>query len=156
MMGRESHYGAAPWDGSPELPSEICGDEPCHEHYLTLGLSFFHTLMKASHEDQMRILRENFGIAYSSLSSALEEDALDWDNPMYDAWKMGAFLGFDGNNDRDGANAAWVCSARNKVEVRYNQYSKEGLRKWGYIMWDKRRLDEWNVLLENPQDFSVE
>lgn len=112
--------------------------------------------MKASHEDQMRILRENSGIEYSSLSGALEEDGPDWEDPLYDAWTNGAFLGFDGDSDRDGPNAAWVWSTGNKVEIRYNQYSKEGLRKWGYVMWDKERLDQWTILHENPHEYLIE
>lgn len=129
----------------------VYGDEPYHEHYLILGLSFFHTLMKASHEDQMRLLRENSGIEYFSLSSALEEDGL-----MYYALTNRAFLSFKSDSDRDGPNAAWVWSTGNKVEIRYYQYEKKGLRGWAYVMWDKERLDQWTILQENPQDYFLE
>lgn len=41
---------------------------------------------------------------------------------MYHAWKMGAFLELNRDSKRDGLNAAWVWSARNKAEIRDYQY----------------------------------
>ena len=131
----------------------VYDDESCHEHYLSLGLSFFHTFIRASHEDRLTLLRENMGISYSSLSRALEEDGPDWDNPMYDAWLNEAPLGFDRDNDKNSPNAAWPWSTRNKVELRYYQSHTESLRKWGYVMWDIDRLDRWSILQENPDDY---
>ena len=128
----------------------VYGDESCYEHYLSLGLGFFHTVISASREDQMCMLRENSGLSYDSLSGALEEDGPEWDNPMYDAWTSGATLKFSRDSDSDGPNAAWPWSTGDKVEIRYYQSHKEGLRKWGYVMWDKWRLDRWSVLQQNP------
>ena len=129
------------------------GDEACHEHYLELGLPFFHTCIKAPHEDQMSLLRENPGISFTSLSGALEEEAADWDDPMYDAWVRKDTLAFHNDDCKDGPNAAWPWSTGNKVEIRFNQSHTEGLRKWGYVMWDKDRLDRWSILQENPDDY---
>ena len=112
------------------------GDEACHEHYLELGLPFFHTCIQASHEDQMSLLRENPGISFTSLSGALEEEAADWDDPMYDAWVRKDTLTFHKDDCKAGPNAAWTWSTGNKVEVRFNQPDTAGLRKWGYVMWD--------------------
>ena len=145
-----------------ELTLEVCekanallvdGDELCHEHYLSLGLGFLHTFIRASHEDQMTMLRENLGISYSSLSDALEEEAPEWDDPMYDAWKRKDTLVFHKDGYKDGPNAAWPWSTGNQVEIRYNQPDTAGLRKWGYVMWDKDRLDRWSILQENPGDY---
>ena len=132
------------------------GDEDCHEHYLSLGLHLFQTCIKASHEDQLRILGKNSGVLNPSLSKVLEEDGPEWDNPMYDAWRNKAFQGFYGDSDRDGPNAAWTWSPGNKVEIRYYQPDKVGLRKWGYVMWDKERLDHLTILQEDPQNFCGE
>ena len=134
----------------------MSGEETYHERYLSLGLGFFHALVKASHVDQMHILGDNARISYSSLSSALEEEAPEWDNPMYDAWTDRALQGFYGDNDKDDPNAAWTWSTGNKVEIRYYQSNKVGLRKWGYVMWDKERLDQWNILQENYHDYLIE
>lgn len=128
-------------------------DQSCHEHYLSLGLGFFCTLMKASHEDQMQMLRENIGLSDLSLSSALEDDGPFWDSPMYDAYIDRAFQEFHSDCDRDAPNAAWIWSAEDKVDIRYYQSDKAGLRTWGYVMWDKERLDQWSILHENPHDY---
>ena len=99
------------------------------------------------------MLRENLGISYSFLSDALEEEAPEWDDPMYDAWKSKDTLAFHKDAYKDGPNAAWPWSTENKVEIRYNQPDTAGLRKWGYVMWDKDRLDRWSILQENPDDY---
>ncbi len=131
----------------------VFDDEPWDEKYLSLGLRFFHTIIKGSHEDQLDMMYNYSGISNPSLSEALEEEAPEWDNPMYDAWLNQDFQGFSGDDDRDSPNAAWVWSTKNKVEIRYYQSDKEALRKWGYVMWDKVRLDQWNFLQENPDDY---
>ena len=109
----------------------VYGDESCHEHYLFFGLGFFHTFVRASHEDQMRMLRDNSGISYSSLSSALEEYGLEWGKFIDDDRTSGATLGFHGDSYKDGPNAAWLWSNGDEAEIRYFQSNKEGLRKWG-------------------------
>lgn len=130
----------------------VYDDESCHEHYLSLGLGFFCTLMKASHENQMRMLRENIGLSDLSLSSALKEDGPQYSNYKYDASVDQALRGFQSDSDRDAPNAAWIWSTRNKVDACYCQANEAGLRKWGYVMWDKERLERWNILQESPND----
>lgn len=138
------------------LPVSIDG-VPWRDHHLSRGLGFFHTFMKASQKDKLHLLRnDSYDFAYSSLSRVLEEKGPEWDNPMYDAWENQAFQGFHGDDDRDGPNAAWPWSTENKVEIRYYQSDKEGLRKWAYVMWDKERLDQWAILKENPHDYFME
>ena len=100
-----------------------------HEHYLTLGLGFFHTLIKASHEVQMRMLRENSRTSWSWLSRTLEQDTLDWDSPMYDAWVSEATLKFPRDSDKHGPNAAWTWSTGHEFEISYYHPHKEGLRQ---------------------------
>ena len=175
IMEEKSGSGVPPWENEPGLPLDgqsivelefgigrtanvllDYDDEPCIEHYLSLGLDFFHTFISASHEDQMNMLRKNSCFSYRSLSRTLEQDGPDWDNPMYDAWANGAPLGFDGDGDKNGPNAAWPWSTGNSVEIRYYESHKAGLRKWGYVMWDKERLDRWGILGENPRDHLVE
>lgn len=126
-------------------------------HYPDLGLCFFHTCIKASHEDDKSLLRWNRWNArrwnYSCLSYALQEEALEIDDPMYDAWVRKDTLVFHKDGCKDGPNAAWPWSTGNKVEIRYNQPDTAGLRKWGYVMWDKDRLDRWSILQEDPDEY---
>ena len=99
------------------------------------------------------MLRENLSSSCASLSDALEEEGPVWDDPMYDAWNRKDSLAFHKDGDKDGPNAAWPWSTGNKVELCYNQPGTAGLRKWGYVMWDKDRLDRWSILQENPDDY---
>lgn len=134
----------------------VFGDEACHEYYLSLGLGFFHTIIRVSHEDQMCMLRENSRISFTSLSSTLEDNGLEYGCSVDDAWTSGAPLEFHGDSYKDGPNAAWLWSTGGEAEVCYFQPNKEGLRKWGYVMWDKERLDRWSILQQNFQDYLVE
>ena len=124
-----------------------------HEHYLTLGLGFFHTLIKAFHEVQMRMLRENSGLSWSWLSSTLEEEPRDMDNLMDDARPSETTLEFQRDSDKDCPNAAWTWSTGHETKIYYYHPYKEGLRQWGYVMWDKERLDGWAILQEDPYDY---
>ena len=127
----------------------------CYEHYLSLGLGFFHTLIKASHEDQMRMLRENSSISLTSLSNTLEEQDRGWEIAMYNEWAIEATLDFERDSDKDGPNAAWTWSTGHKDEIHYHHFSKKGLRKWGYVMWGKERLDQWSILRENIDEYRI-
>ena len=71
---------------------------------------------------------------------------------MYDAYRKRATIVFDGDVRTDCPNAAWIWSTKNKVEIRYDQYEKKGMRKWGYVMWDRERLDQWNIFQEKPSE----
>ena len=101
----------------------------------------------------MSLLRWNADSSYSCLSYALQEEALEVDDPMYDAWKREDTFAFHKDGYQDGPNAAWPWSTRNKVEIRYYQPNRAALRKWGYVMWDKDRLDRWSILQENPDGY---
>lgn len=134
----------------------VLGEEDRHEHYLLLGLRFFHTIIRASHEDQMHMLQENLGISCTSLSSALEENGLEYGGYYGDDDETsGAPSEFLGDSYKDSPNAAWLWSTGGEAELCYFQSNKEGLRKWGYVMWDKERLDRWNILQQNLQDYLV-
>ena len=122
------------------------------EHYLTLGLVFLHTLIKASHEVQMRMLQENSATSWSWLSSTLEEEPRDMDNLMDDARASETTLEFERDSDKDCPNAAWTWSTGHEFKICYYDPYKKGLRQWGYVMWDKERLDEWAILQEKPYD----
>ncbi len=136
----------------PANVSPVFDHKSCHQHYLNLGLGFFHTVMKASPEDKLRMLQDNLRASFSSLSSALEEEGPQWDSPMYDAYESGASIVFVGDDRTNYPNAGWIWSTKNKVEIYYDQYENKGMRKWGYVMWDRERLDQWNIFQEKPSE----
>lgn len=125
------------------------------DNHLSLGLGLFHTFIMASQEDQSRIIREHAGISIKSLSTALAEEGLDFKNPIYDAWHNGTFQAFRSDSEKDGPNAAWLWSTRNNAELDYYQPDKRGLRKWGYVMWDRERLDQRGILQNNIDDYLI-
>jgi hypothetical protein len=49
-------------------------------------------------------------------------------------------------SEEEGPNAGWTWANNNKVELRYGQWITEELRDWGYVMWDKSRLEKMGVL----------
>ena len=102
--------------------------------------------MLASHDDQMRILEENSWASYESLTLVLKEERLYGADPMYRAYVDGAYYQICSDSDKDAPNAAWTWSTGNRVELHYYQPDKEDLRKWGYVMWDKERLDQCYIL----------
>lgn len=53
------------------------------------------------------------------------------------------------NKDLDGKpNVAWTWSSDYRDERWYFSPLTEDLRAWGYVFWDKERLDDWGVLDE--------
>ena len=169
--GREYHYGDVSWassydfDGiveSARIRHELAADmklvdesDP-YRYHLSLGLDFFHNLIMASHDHQMRILS---GSAQSwtmeSLTTALEEERLWGTDPLYESYEEGASYGLCSDSDKDAPNVAWTWSTWNRIKLDYYRYDKEDLRKWGYVMWDKERLDQWKILQEDPRKYGV-
>ncbi len=93
----------------------VLSRKPYHQHYLSLGLGFFHTVLRASREDKLRILQDNMGYSFWSLSRALEEGP-EWDSPMYDAYRNRATIVFDGDDRTDCPNAAWIWSTKTRLK----------------------------------------
>jgi len=55
-------------------------------------------------------------------------------------------------NELAGPNAGWTWSNGEKHTSRWFEENKTPMRKWGYVMWDKRRLEELNILDNDPKD----
>ncbi len=63
-------------------------------------------------------------------------------------------LWFEG--DEEGKpNVGWVWAKRDADAEgleRYFEDGDEGVRKWGYVMWDNARLKRWGVLLAREEE----
>lgn len=111
------------------------------------GLNFLRKISQASASDQICLLKKNLiDTTGFFLTCTLEEMPYDYvySTDAFDDWINQSPLRFI--DDNDGPNAAWTWSNGDKVELFPFESSKEDLRKWGYVMWDKDRLDRWGVL----------
>ena len=124
-------------------------EERCMSH----GLKFLRRISQASDSDQVSMLRKNLDEPYLFLTDALGEDPYDYvyRTHAFDEWmNKSAFRFVDDNN---GPHAAWTWSCGDVVELFAFQLWKEDLRKWGYVMWDKARLDRWGVLEGSNKEY---
>lgn len=65
----------------------------------------------------------------------------------YQDWKSGQQLEFEGG-DLQKCNFAWLCLHQMKPYPGYNDKCDRDLRTWGYVFWDKDRLDQMRLLEE--------
>lgn len=124
-------------------------EERCMSH----GLGFLRRISQASAFDQVCMLRKNLIDTHFFLTRTLEEEPYDYvyRTNAFGDWINKLALRFVG--DSDGPNAAWTWSNGGSVELFPFQPSKENLRKWGYVMWDKERLDRWGVLESSNEEY---
>ena len=120
---------------------------------MSRGLGFLRRISQASTSDQICMLRKNFIQTHFFLTRALEEEPNDYVDRMnaFDDWIDKLPLRFA--DDSDGPNAAWTWSNGDIVELFHFQPSKKKFRKWGYVMWDKERLDQWGVLESSNEQY---
>lgn len=52
---------------------------------------------------------------------------------------------FEGDSVRSGPNMIWLWTTGNKLESSYFRWQDEPLREWGYVFWDQKRLEKWNL-----------
>lgn len=121
------------------------------EACMSVGLDFLFKMMKASKSEQLVMLEENRTEEYTFRTACLTARTQDYPSPTLadGQWVVGTSLPFI--SDEDGPNAAWVWANRGKVEFEYFLESTEPLRDWGYVMWDKKRLDERGDLQESER-----
>lgn len=117
------------------------------------GLCFLRRICQAPAFDQVCMLRNNLIDTHFFLTRTLEEEPYDYvyRTNIFNDWVNKLALRF--LNDNDGPNAAWTWSNGDAVELFPFQPSKEKLRKWGYVMWDKERLDRWGVLESSNEEY---
>ena len=117
------------------------------------GLDFLRRISQASASDQVSMLRKNLIDTHFFLTRTLEEEPYDY------VYRTNAFIDWINKvalrfvDDSEGFNAAWAWSNGGVVELFPFQPSKENPRKWGYVMWDKERLDRWGVLESSNEEY---
>jgi hypothetical protein len=120
------------------------------ETLLLLGLPYLSKVLKSTvPEETFELLKEHiipsYGHAPPFLTEALEAESY---GVYYGSAGRRRNLVFDGDEEGK-ADAGWV-RARKDVEVEdmegYFEERDDGVRSWGYVMWDKERLDGWGVL----------
>ena len=123
------------------------------EHCMSHGLRFLPKIAQASTFDQIRMLKKNLIDIHMFLTRALGEQPYDYVyvTDAYDDWIDKSPLRFV--DDGGGPNAAWTWSTGDIVELFSFQDQKTDLRKWGYVMWDKERLDRWGVLESSNKEY---
>ena len=120
---------------------------------MSRGLGFLRRISQASPSDQVTMLRKNLIHTHVFLTLVLEEEPDDYVDrtTAFDDWIDKLPLRFA--DDSDGPNAAWTWSNGDIVELFHFLPSKKNLRKWGYVMWDKERLDRWGVLESSNEQY---
>lgn len=111
------------------------------------GLVYLRSMLQAaaSPPRQIEMLRENAWEFGDSLRDVLMAPPYDHTFPTqgYIDWTNRVELRFTNDTVKD-VNAAWVWSTGGRVEIMYARWYE--LIEWGYVFWDKERLDGWGVL----------
>jgi len=122
-----------------------------------MGIAWFHRFATASLQNKRSMIGKHtqsaaFGLG-GMLTKALNVEPYDYSfrTETNRAYLEGQAM-YIGSDCLKEPNSAWVWSSGNKVQVLYNEANKQSLRKWGYVMWDRSRLNDWQVLGENISD----
>ena len=117
------------------------------------GLVFLLQISRASSDDQVYMLRKNLLDTHFFLTRTLEEEPYDfvYRTDAYTNWINKSLLQFA--SDSEGPNAAWTWSNGDVQELFPFEPEKKVPRKWGYVMWDKERLDRWGVLESSNEEY---
>lgn len=125
-------------------PDDVMLDEYI-ERCISRGIPHLQTILQAPSPKQVKMLWDNMLEMGYFLTGLVEETPYDFmsHTQRYHDWMNQAELRF--TKDTFGnPNAAWPWSTGNKVEILYNE--RPELIEWGYVFWDKERLDRWGIL----------
>ena len=117
------------------------------------GLVFLLQIIRASSDNQVYMLRKNLLDTSFFLTRTLEEEPYDYvyRTDLFNNWINRSPLRFA--SDNEGPNAAWTWSNGDVQELFPFEPQKKIPRKWGYVMWDKERLDRWGVLESSNEPY---
>ena len=117
------------------------------------GLVFLLQISRASSDDQVCMLRKHLLGTSFFLTRTLEEEPYDfvYVTEVYTDWINKSPLRFA--SDSEGPNAAWTWSNGDVQELFHFEPRKKVPREWGYVMWDKERLDRWGVLESSNEKY---
>ncbi|KAL9602317.1 MAG: hypothetical protein Q9219_001883 [cf. Caloplaca sp. 3 TL-2023] len=122
------------------------------EHFMSKGLSFLQKIFESSGLERADLVIRGSKIHRYYLSDALPDPLRDGDTPdEFDDGPMeceGDFLGDELENLAQGL----FWANRGKVPLRYGRQPLQGLRQWGYMFWDKQRLEASGVMEKDPKE----
>jgi hypothetical protein len=119
------------------------------ENLATLPPEWFRTLVESSNPQRRNMINHNFQTKNDKIGEALciRTPPLGCRHfqAEYQGWKSGQQLEFEGD-DLQKRNFAWLWVHQMKPYPGYNDNCDTDLRAWGYVFWDKDRLDQMRLL----------
>ena len=117
-------------------------------HLATFDFRFLRALLEADNRSRMRLVHEHYHCRFSNLEDALKRRPV----PKSDIFKKESEgcqnsqkLEFEGDKYEE-RNLAWLWSNQYEPQDVYYQNCNADLREWGYVFWDKDRLDRLDIL----------
>lgn len=114
------------------------------EYLMALSLRFYRRMEMSSPGRQMRYLDHGLRSGPLFLSDALKAPSqaavyqtLAVDDPVE--------LHFEGDSVHSGPNVMWLWATGNGMDFSYFLPENSPLREWGYVFWDQKRLEKWDV-----------
>lgn len=119
------------------------------ENLATLPPKWFRTLVESSNPQRRNMINHNFETRNDNIGKALCIRTSPLGRPHFQAeyqgWKSGQQLEFEGD-DLQKRNFAWLWVRQMKPYPGYNHKCDTDLRAWGYVFWDKDRLEQMRLL----------
>ncbi|KAI9734662.1 MAG: hypothetical protein M1834_002263 [Cirrosporium novae-zelandiae] len=153
MMNESDDDGISVWSSEHfNFSSDGINVKDYKEHFMELGLPFLHQVLTTSYEKRKVLIADNLWPNHFFISEPLTEPPYHSLNvtEIYEAHENKGDILFDG--DQQGPNQAWVWYVGGKVTPYYYDYSGEVPRCWGYVIWDKSRLENWHAEDAVPKD----
>ncbi|KAL8681433.1 MAG: hypothetical protein Q9186_002438 [Xanthomendoza sp. 1 TL-2023] len=128
------------------------------EYIMSRGLAFVRRILKSEGLDRAHLVIANSIERIYYLTYVLKNpdpfEPLGEKDKEYDAGR------FDGEEDFRGdhldlLSQGLLWANKNKVPEDFNREPLKGLRDWGYIFWDSRRLQASGVLDLDPEDVAA-
>jgi len=138
------------------LPKDVSRNSPFRvpniDGYMTIGLEFLHNYLNSAAPKQLELLKNNLLISFPGITMPLNRGSM---HPMMYTDKFlekdGSILNFD-NDDTTGPNAGWIWANKGRYQFEFNQPRNHVKRSWGYVFWDKARLEKWGVFDVDPKE----
>ena len=111
---------------------------------MSLGLRFYRTMRMSPPGRQVHYLFDGLREGPYFLTDALKVMP---DAAFYQPWGPDdpVEVYFEDDCVRNGPNVMWLWSSNYRVQFDYFFRAKEPLREWGYVFWDQKRLQKWNL-----------
>ena len=108
------------------------------------GMPFYRRMEMSLPDMQIGLLYGGLRIGPSFLSDALEAPPID---AVYQTMTSNDpdEAHFESDSICKGPNVMWLWTTGNKVDFDYYSSQHEPLREWGYVFWDRKRLEAWGL-----------